>query len=57
MVALEVLSAGWTAVFFAVAFICFLLATFLAPLPRVNLIAAGLAFWVFVLLWNAIASA
>jgi hypothetical protein len=33
-------------VFLGAAFVCLVLAAFSAPIPRVNLMALGLAFWV-----------
>jgi hypothetical protein len=33
-------------IFLIIGFICFLLAAFGVPIPRVNLIALGLAFWI-----------
>lgn len=56
MVAVEVLSAGWTAFFYILAVVAFVLAACAAPIPRVNLVAAGLALFVFVFAWNAVAA-
>lgn len=64
MLAVEVLSAGWQAVLFAIATILFLVAAFVpvrgerAPgvfVRGVNLVALGLAFYTFVFFWNALA--
>jgi hypothetical protein len=38
-----------TMILLVIAFICFLLAAFGAPIPRVNLVALGLACWVLTL--------
>lgn len=60
MLALAQMSGGAAAVCFFVAFVCFIVAAVLAwpGVPRWSFfIATGLAFWVFVLLWAAIARA
>jgi len=36
-----------------VGFVCFVLATFSVPVPRVNLVAAGLACWLLTVLIGA----
>lgn len=42
------------ALFLAIAFAAFVLAACNAPIPRVNLVAAGLAAWVLIPLWIAL---
>lgn len=42
-----------TVILLLVAFILFVLAALGLPVPRVNLVAAGLACWVFVVLMGA----
>jgi hypothetical protein len=44
----------FTALFLVVALALFLLAAFNVPVPRVNLVALGLACWVFVSVWSAV---
>lgn len=64
--AMTALTSGWTAAFYGLALALFLLATFLAwpiarPSPRSaywpSAIAFGLAAWMFVLFWDALAFA
>lgn len=42
-----------TFIFLLLAFVCFVLAAFNVTVRTLNLVAAGLAFWVFVALWAA----
>ncbi len=56
MLAVTALSAGWTAIFYVLAVVAFVLAACNAPVPRVNLLGAGGALFVFVAAWNAIAN-
>ncbi len=57
MLALAQMSAGWQAVCFVVACVLFLIAAVATPrYPKVNFIALGLFFFVFVYAWNAIAA-
>lgn len=57
MLALETLSAGWQAVFYGIAVVLFVLAALGARVPRINLVAAGLAFAFFPAFWNNLAGA
>mgnify|MGYP001256891305 CR=1 FL=1 len=52
------MSAGWQTFFYAVAVVAFVLGAigFKVPGERVRLDSLGLAFFVFVFLWNAVAS-
>lgn len=52
------MSAGWQTFFFAVAVVLFLLGSVGLKLPneRIRLESLGLAFFVFVFLWNAAAA-
>lgn len=43
-----------TALFLMAALVLFLLAAFNVPMRRVNLVALGLACWVFVSVWSAV---
>lgn len=56
MLAIAALSPTVTAVLFFVALVLFLLVTFNVA-SKINLLALGLAVWVFVLFWNALAHA
>jgi hypothetical protein len=56
MVAVQLLSGGWAALFYGIAVLLFLLGAFGSSLaPRVNLVALGLALFAFVFFWNALA--
>ena len=58
---MDPMSAGWEAFFFCAAFVCLALAALEARIPVVtkyfNIGAAGLALFVFVFAWNALADA
>jgi hypothetical protein len=57
MLAVEVLSSGWRLFFYGIAVILFILAAVGAQprVPKVNLVAAGLAFFAFPFAWDALA--
>ena len=55
LLALTQLSAGWQALLYGLATLCWLLAALKVGLPRVNLVAAGLALFGFVFFLNALA--
>lgn len=49
---------GWAAVCYTISFACFVLSAFgFAIFRRLNLIALGLAFFVLVLMWDALETA
>lgn len=59
MIAVEALSAGTQAVLYFVAFVAFVVAAVLAYMTKAlwaTLVSAGLAFFVFVFFWNALAA-
>lgn len=56
LLALEPLSTGWQALIFGIAFALLVLAALSVALGRINLAAAGLACFVFVFAWNALAA-
>ena len=59
ILALSTLSAGWQALFYAVALVLFVLAALAVPrwTHYPALVALGLAFFVFPFFWNALAAA
>lgn len=56
MLAVSAMSAGVQAIFFAVAVALFVLAAIGVALGKIQLVAAGLAFFAFVFFWNALAA-
>lgn len=61
MLALAVMKPAVQAIFFVLAVVCFLVATFRSWAPeakaRIDFVALGLALFVFVWAWNAVATA
>lgn len=57
MFAISTLDPTLQAVFFLIAVVLFVLAAFAVAAGRVNLVAAGLAFFAFPFAWNALAAA
>lgn len=58
MIAFTAMSLGFQAFFFGAAFIAFLVAFVISVMAKApNLVALGLALWVVVLAWNALALA
>lgn len=57
MIAISAMSATVQALFFLIAVVCFVLAGLSVSVRKMNLIGFGLAFFVFVSMWNAFAAA
>lgn len=56
LLALEAMDPTVQGIFFLIAVVLFVLAALAVVVGKVNLIAAGLAFTVFVFMWNAFAA-
>ena len=57
MLAISAMSATMQGVFYLIAVVCFVLAGLSVAVRKVNMIGIGLAFFVFVFMWNAFAAA
>ncbi|MEI7548653.1 MAG: hypothetical protein WCK21_11450 [Actinomycetota bacterium] len=57
MLAISAMSASVQAIFYLLAVVCFVAAGFSLLPGKKNLMAFGLAFFVFVFMWNAFAAA
>jgi hypothetical protein len=57
MLAISSMDPAIQGIFFLVAVVCFALAAIGFALGRIELVAAGLAFFAFVFMWNAFAAA
>ena len=57
MLAIDAMSSSIQGIFFLVAVVCFVLAGFSVLPGKMNLMAFGLASFVFVFMWNAFAAA